>query len=263
MKVVYHFPAGLVALVLVLSTLVSIEIGHRLGRRWVARGHKHGEEEEATSLVKTTVMGLLGLLLAFSFSFSAERYDDRLKINWREANAIDTAYLRSAALTDGARVRVRQLFRQYIEARIEYATTPATDDRLVAIDVESERLQTELWHAAVDEAHRDPKDLTIALLLQSLNEVIDVAAEQRAARRNRVPITILMMLFVSTLFASALVGFSTKLKAVRNLPVWVIFAALVGIVIFTILDLDRPRQGLIRVDVDALLSVRAHMLRNE
>lgn len=258
MRLLYFLPAWFVALAIVLTVLVAIEIGHRLGRLWVARGHKH-VEEEATDLVKTTVMGLLGLLLAFSFSFSAERYDARLQVNWREANAIETAYLRSAVLPDAGRMRMRQLFREYVDTRIAYGRIPATDPSLVAVDVETDRLQQQLWSVATAEARRDPKDVMTALFVQSLNQAIDITTEQRAARRNRVPVPILVMLFFSTLLASGLVGYSTRAKAIRNLPVWLIFATLVGLVIFTILDLDRPRQGIIRVDVDALANVRAHM----
>jgi len=89
--------------------------------------------------------------------------------------------------------------------------------------------------------------------------VIDVSGERKAARENRVPDAVLWLLFVVAILSGALGGFDFGATRHRHLLVTVVFAVLVTMVIFTILDLDRPRRGVIQVDQMPMLDLQTSL----
>ncbi|WP_340123779.1 hypothetical protein [Methylobacter svalbardensis] len=100
---------------LLLGTLLVYEIGWRLGRRG---GPASKNDSVGSGLLDGAVYALLGLLIAFTFSGAAERFDQRRTLVIEESNAIGTAYLRLDLLPVEAQPRLRALFRQYLDARL-------------------------------------------------------------------------------------------------------------------------------------------------
>ena len=77
--------------------LICMTLAHRLGR---ARRRRHpGAGEQGQNTIESAVFGLLGLLLAFTFSGAAGRFEDRRHLIMEEANAIGTAWLRLERLS--------------------------------------------------------------------------------------------------------------------------------------------------------------------
>ena len=64
------------------------------------------------------MFSLYGLLLAFSFSGAAGRYDARKQLIVEEANAIGTAYLRVDLLPTETQPAMRAQFRNYVDSRL-------------------------------------------------------------------------------------------------------------------------------------------------
>ena len=81
-----------ILIVLFFGMIVSMEVGRRLRLRSQAKG----AEGSAAGLgaVEGALFGLMGLVLAFTFSGAISRFDDRRKLIVEEANDIGTAYLR-------------------------------------------------------------------------------------------------------------------------------------------------------------------------
>ena len=65
-------------------------------------------------------MALLGLLLAFTFSMSNSRFDNRRQLVIEEANAIGTAILRTDFYPDSVRKLLRASLKEYVENRIAF-----------------------------------------------------------------------------------------------------------------------------------------------
>ena len=134
--------AALVALGLFFGILVFLEVGRRLGERRVAddpEGARNG-----IGAVEGAIFGLVGLLIAFTFSGGANRFDERRALVVQETNAIGTAYLRVDLLPEGAQPTLRDLFRRYLDARIEaYRRLPDFDAANAKLQ-ESIRLQNEI-----------------------------------------------------------------------------------------------------------------------
>src|SRR5580698_4811372 len=96
--------------------LALMEMGRRIGirrRKWDTTSANAG-----LSTIDGAVFGLMGLLIAFTFSGAASRFDTRRQLIGQEANAIGTAYLRIDLLPATAQPTLRDDFRNYVDARL-------------------------------------------------------------------------------------------------------------------------------------------------
>src|SRR4051812_35388699 len=162
--------------------LVCLEIGRRLGSRRLAADPK--EAMAGLDTVQGAVFALYGLLLAFTFSGAPARLDIRKQLIAQEANAIGTAYLRLDLLSPGSQPALRELFRQYLDSRLEaYRKMPDVDAAIAALS-KSTDLQGEIWTQAIT-AIRMPGCHPVAgnLLLPALNEMIGITTTRTMAAR--------------------------------------------------------------------------------
>lgn len=102
---------------LFIGMLVCLEIGRRIGIRRMAQDPEGARQGVAA--VEGSVFGLLGLLIAFTFSGAASRFDARRQMVVAEANNIGTAWLRLDLLPQEPAAKLRELFRQYLDARLD------------------------------------------------------------------------------------------------------------------------------------------------
>jgi hypothetical protein len=226
-----------------------------LGRRLAARG----SAETGSGTIDGAVLGLLGLLLAFTVSGAAERFDVRRRLVVDESNAIGTAYLRLQVLPEAARRVLEDRFRRYVDLRLEtYRSLPDLDAVNAALE-RTKDVQRELWEHAV------AASATIAsaplLVLPALNEMFDIAATRTMAARMHPPRVIFVMLFAFALFAAFLAGYGTSRRTLLSRAHGIGFALVIASAVYVIIDLEYPRLGLFRVeDFDsALADVRAGM----
>jgi hypothetical protein len=236
------FTAGLF-----LGMLVFLEIGRRIGVRRRAK-----DPEDATAGVGTlegAVFGLLALLVAFTFSGAAVRFDTRRQLIVEETNDIGTAYLRLDLLPTAAQPPLRAHFRQYLAARLEvYRQLPDLAAAREALG-RAAALQTEIWTQAVagsrePEAHPD----AARLLLPALNAMFDIMITRTMAAQMHPPAIIFAMLFVVALASALLAGHGLAGGKRRDWFHMVGFAVIMAVAVYVILDLEFPRLGLIRVE---------------
>ena len=101
---------------LFVGMLVLLETGRRLGVRRLSQDPDG--TPKGVGAVEGAVFGLLGLLIAFTFSGAATRFDGRRQLVVEEANAIGTAWMRLDLLPAEAAAGLRELFRQYVDSRL-------------------------------------------------------------------------------------------------------------------------------------------------
>jgi hypothetical protein len=232
------------------AVLTMLETGRRLGTRYKSPG---GEKNGSTAAVEGAVFALMGLLIAFTFSGAASRFDERRRMIVQEANAIGTAYLRIDLLPADMQAPLRAKFREYLDARLAFygqineAAGKAEFDRAVA-------LQSDIWKAATAGAARIPSPAITSLVISSVNDMFDITVVRAAARQLHPPTIIYIMLGVLVLFCSLLAGYDMS-SGGRRKPLHMIgFATVLTLSVYVILDLEYPRAGLIRVDkADQLL----------
>src|SRR5581483_12186786 len=89
-------------------------------------------------------------------------------------------------------------------------------------------------------------------LTQTLNNLTSSNASRLAAFEERLPWSIVILLFLSSLVPSFLVGQKQGLSKKAHRSASISFVVLVTLVILVTLDLNQPRRGLIRVRYDSL-----------
>lgn len=254
------FRMALPALVgLFFGTLVMLEIGRWAGAR---RRRLAGEGAGAgLGAVEGAVFGLLGLLLAFTFSGAASRFDGRRDLIVQEANDIGTAYLRLDLLPAEAQPRLRELFREYIAARLSAYrlagdTTAALREVARATD-----LQADIWRQALTAAQAAPSPQAIMLVVPALNAMFDIAATRNMAVRAHPPVIVYLLLGMLVLIGALFAGYGMSVDATRKWLHTVGFALIMATTVYIILDYEFPRLGVIRVDAfdQALVEVQNSM----
>ena len=249
----------LAALGLFAGMLACMEWGRYLGKRRLA-GDSAGARE-GFGAVDGAVFGLLGLLVAFTFSGAMSRFDQRRTLVVQEANAVGTAWLRLDLLAQGPRAQLQELFRQYLDARLAvYAQLPDLSAARAEIE-HANRLQADIWRLAVPACHTQGEAHVNMLLLPALNEMFDLANMRTAISTHHPPLVIYLLLFGAALGCSVLVGNSTSVARERSWLHLLGFSVLMATAVYVILDLEYPRMGLIRVDQadQVLFELRASM----
>ena len=121
----------------------------------------------------------------------------------------------------------------------------------------SNELQEALWQQAKGAASKDRGLIPTGLFIQSLNEMIDDQGKRLSALRNRVPSSVLLTLFAIAAVAGAFAGYASAVDTQHTrLPVYVM-GLLVSVVIYLIVDLDRPSAGFITNNQQPIVDVAA------
>jgi hypothetical protein len=237
------YPIGAVLL------FVAAEIGCRLGARSPDRGNDQVRAHVTT--IQSALLGLLALLIGFTFSIALSRYDARRDLVLGEANAIGTTALRAQFLPEGHAATAIGLLKDYTDTRFIYSRTGHE-----ANDAAAQVLLDRLWAEAVFATGQEPRSVPDGLFVQSLNDVIDFNEKRRIANRNHVPEVAFLLLFALSAIAIGFTGYGAGLVGTRQRIPNAIIAVSIAVVIMMIADLDRPKRGLITVDQQAMTDVR-------
>jgi hypothetical protein len=239
----------LTAVLLISAFTFLLWLGHEAGRYTARRALANGGgPAKGIGVAEGAVFTLLGLLLAFTFSGAAQRFEQRRHLITAEANAIGTAYLRIDVLPADSQAPIRALFRDYVRARTELFNTNADADytqRLQACQSQQQRIWQLSQRAAAQPAAMPAANM---LMLPALNEMIDITTTRHVARSNHPPKTIYILLGVLCLLASVLTGYAGAESRKRSWLHILSFCLTLAITAYVIIDLEFPRLGLIQIE---------------
>jgi hypothetical protein len=251
------FQMATVTLAIVLFLIVggTAVIGVGIGRHLAGRP---GSNPDTIGVVQGTLLGLVGLLLAFGLTMAVGRYETRRALVVAEANDIGTTYLRAQLLAEPERTTSIELLEMYGDETVDLAQRVPDSDAFDADVARIEALQRDLWGAAGDAVAADPVGTAPRLYIETLNDTIDAHTDRITSLRNRVPTpVILLQLAGSALALGVLSVYLTMLG--RGLVTSLAAGAVVILILFISFDLDRPQRGFITVPSAPLIDVRASM----
>jgi len=239
------YVAFVVSIGLFFGIMVCLEIGYRVGSRSLTKSPERAHE--GIGVIEAAVFALLGLLLGFSFAGGTSRLDAKRQLLIQEANAIGTAYLRLDQLPTSEQPEVRRLFREYLDARLRvYELLP----NLGAAEQEIERvreLQKQIWVRAVAASRNDSTQNAARLLLPAINEMIDVTTALTIALYTQLPRLIFFLLTAVALVSGLLAGYAMARRRSRSWLHMVLYAVVIAVTVYAVIDLEYPRFGLIRL----------------
>ncbi|NOV28882.1 hypothetical protein [Methylomonas sp. ZR1] len=254
-EITYDIDSLLIACVLLLSMALTIELGYRLGLKINPKVDDNFKAH--VNSISGSLLGILALLLGFTFSLSLQRYDSRSEAVVDEANAIGTAYLRAQLLPKSVSAEVSSLIRNYLDLRVRTGTVDLTQrGQREALIAEAGRMQAKLWDYARQANEQAPNPVTTGLFIPALNDLIDNFGKRDAEVKRHVPELVLALLYVTFVMSGALVGYTNGLAGHRTSFVTYIMVWLIVVMVFIILDLDRPYRGVIRVSQQSMIDLQ-------
>jgi hypothetical protein len=256
-----NLPFWGVFLLTVAVILVAIEVGFRLGRRARERPSKLGKIQIGS--VVAASLGLLGFILAFTYSSVISHYDLRKQLVLDEANAVGTTYLRADVLTDVDRAAVYRILDDYVTLRIEVVQGD-NRDQFEDFLKRSEELLDGLWFVAVTIAEQHPTPPISALFMQSVNQVVDLhQARVTVGNDHRMPAIFWFALYGLTVIAMVVGGYDSGLNGGRRSFTALISLTLAfSVILALVVALDRPFGPISGVSQAAMVDIQQKIRRS-
>ncbi|MEJ2815688.1 hypothetical protein [Caulobacter sp. CCG-8] len=232
-------PTWQIGLVLLAAMFVASLFGEWLSGRTAKAKTKDGEDGGKEGYIVSATLGLLALLMGFTFSLAVDRFEARRLLVLEESNAIGTTYLRTQMLEPVDRARISKMLVDYTDNRIALAKAPI--DQVPSLLARNDQMLTDLWTATLA-AWPSIKGLDFSsAYLDSMNNMIDLDAARKAARLARVPSAVFFVLFVYVITSAGVLGYAGANKEGRGATAFLFI--LLTISLLLTLDIDRPRSG--------------------
>jgi hypothetical protein len=244
-------PLPLVGIVLLALLFAAVELGYQ-GHGWL-KADRSGSRHEGPDYLLSAVLGLLALLLGFTFSLALNRYETRRDLVVQEANAIGTTWLRASLLREPLRNQMLSQLRSYADARITWSAAENGDAAPTAA------LQQRIWAGTGAAMRTDPSAQLSRGLMDAVNQTFDLASSRAAEREAHVPERVLSILLLYALLSVTMLGYIQASGGRAHRIPTALLLVLLTLAITIILDLDRPRDGAIQVSQKPLEDLRASM----
>lgn len=253
----YDLPTWVIVIGMLALTLVANELGFRYGRKH--QGRESELSKSVSNTLKGSVFALVALLLAFSFSATSSRYDMRQRLVLEQANAIGTAYLRAGLLGDESKAEIRDILREYVDVRLQHFRSGYETAKSKELQLRIDKLMNDLWVRVESENSVNPEAIRTSLIVPAVNEVIDLSSTRAWANRNHLPDPVLVLLLSSVFISSLLLGHSSGQAAQRHKGLWLASNLVLALLLYVVLDFDRPKRGMILIDQDPLIELQASL----
>ena len=236
----------LIVLLLLVAMLLSAEIACLVGRRLSPRAVEASKGHFFT--VVGSLLGLLALLVSFTFSMATQRYEARRLTMLEDVNAIGTFYLRTCLLPEEQRGQIKPLLKQYLDLRPQTVAQEGNAGEFETREDRSRALLLEMWGVTRDMARAVPEVKGSDNAIRALIELAASHTRRLSALVNRVPDTVIWMLLGAAIVGMAVIGYSAGLGNHRGMPARIMLSVLVCGTIYVVFDLDRPHNGVFQVD---------------
>lgn len=251
----YNLNSFIIVLLLFVLIVIADMIGLRMGQR--KKDKSDSDVKSQTSAIQGGIIGMLALILGFTFNMSIQRYDSRAGAEVEEANAIGTAELRASLLPSPYAGDAQAAIDEYIDLRLESSHIDLTHiAERKKLNATTSKLQQRIWDIGVAAADAAPNPVRTGYFLTAVNDMIDAQGRRLDVLNRHVPPAIFYLLFVFFIATGGLIGYSTGLGERRSRVPALVLNLLICLMVFIIIDLDRPRRGVIEVRQDSMEALR-------
>ena len=230
---------------LLLSMLLMVEVGWRLGHHLSSKYHLKKSDSSDTFLA--AIFGLLALLVALTFSGASDRFDQRRELIAKEVDTIGTAYQSVDLLAAKDQPKIREIFKNYLDSRIEiyHFQGELSASEVDARTEKHDAIGDQLWKASVRAVEDTPypQKLVAAQILPQLSDMYTASQNQRLSVKFHPPIIIFQALILLCWIGSFISGYNLGIQKQRDWLLSIVFVVLMTGTIFIILGLEFPRIG--------------------
>ncbi len=247
----FYSQSPLVVLITVsLILFLSASIGSAIGRR----SRDRIEDKSQVSTIQASLLGILGLLLGFTFAVASSRYDSRRLLAIDEANALGTAFMGAQMLPEPHRTKLSDDLQRYIRLRASPLAVQ-TGPRLSRVKKQTEQAQHVIRRHAIALARERDTEIT-SIFIDSLNQSLELYSSRVATYYARVPNTILWILLCIAIVGLGMVGYGFGMVGQQGWLVMGLVSVTVAAVMVMIVDLDRPEAGPTRTIVQTMTDLK-------
>ena len=245
-SLLFDLDAVYIVIILFVFMISAVWIGYKIGLKKTKSEYKNAE-------ISSSLLGLLALILGFTFAMAGSRYENRKNNLIDEANCIGTAVLRADIYPDSLKNEFKQDFKSYLDSRRDYYLLDNNEVKLIASLKQSAIASEKLWNRATFYAKNKDYFIQSNMMLPALNQMFDSASKSNMVLNSKVPETIVYLMLAFSVIISFFIGYNSGLEKKINIKFIIGFCFLICIVILITLDLDRPRRGLIKLDTEISL----------
>ncbi|KFF02900.1 bestrophin-like domain [Flavobacterium reichenbachii] len=204
-------------------------------------------------------LGLLAFMLAFTFQIVDNRYNNRKELLLEEVTIIRTAYLQSGLIPEPYRSDSRKSLIKYTDLRITFAKE-GTMSQLQNLKQQSQSILNTLWKYSETLAQQDRSSEAYSLYTTSVNNLVENYNKRITFTfEYRIPLAILWVLFIITLFSMSLLGYQFGISGRKNNVLAVFISIIFSSVMFLILALDRPETGIMTLNQAPIITLHKQL----
>lgn len=245
-------PLWMIGATIFLGMIITAVIGYSLRQRHAKEGEITGDFQEG--FMVSAVMGLLALLVGFTFSLAIDRFDTRRDRVLVEANAIGATYLRTQLLDEPYRARISKLLVDYIDNRVTLGESDPGPQQNIML-AKNDRQIHDLWSATVA-AFPSMKGYDFSSsYLETMNLLIDMDAARKVGRTSHVPAAVLVVLFSCQFIAAGVMAY--VLVGRRGRQSAALLFLLFGVSLMLVIDIDRPTSGSVTESQEPIIRLQA------
>lgn len=251
-RLLIYAPLWLVSAVLVAALIAAALLGWQLRHRREDEGAPSDQE----GYILSAVSGLLALLIGFTFSLAIDRFDERRDAVLQEAQAIQSAYLKTQILGEPYRTKMSSLLVEYTDNKIALGNVePGTEQKMLL--AKNEQFLTDLW-AETLAAFPTIKSLDFSSsFVDTMNGLEEMDAARKEGRRAHVPTQVYAILFIYEIVAAGVFGFVMSGRRGREIAAFLLLLFAMSMIL--VIDLDRPSTGRIKESQEAMVALSASL----
>jgi hypothetical protein len=244
----------LIALALAPAMFAAWQFG-----RWHGRRLRAESGEVPVSKFEDASLALLGLLLGFTFSMAIVKHDQRRLMVVADSNAIGDFYTCASLLNEPVRTKLQGVLHSYTRLRLELTGRRLDEATLENALGQMQQMQDQMT-VLVGQALVAGTPIAVPLT-NTLNGITSNHAARLAAARDRLPVSVVLLLLISAVVSSMLVGREQGASDKADVAGTVSFIVLASFAVYVILDLNQPERGLITVSQEPIQRLLSSMLR--
>ena len=207
---------------------------------------KHPEIMLEKGKIQGAALGILSLLMGFTFSVAMAKFETQRRVITQEAAYINTAILRCDIYPDSLRSLLRADLKEYVEARIAYYDTDSEKSELER--EKAERISKRIWEKVVLQMQISENLLRSGQMIPAINNMIDIVITRDGEKISKVPFLVLWVLLIFILIDAFVLGGDLVDKKSRAKIVIVVYAIVMSLTLNLIIELHQTRTGLINLD---------------
>lgn len=239
---------GLLPFLVFGAILLMVRVGWFVGNKTNERSK--GSKTSTDDTLVSAILGLMALVMAFTFSGASDRLDAREHLKLAEVNSISSAISSADYFNEDERSNLRCLIKTYLDERIVLYQDYLKSDDFSLRQSKAESILNQIRIATLQSAKQTPTaDRNLANeAIKTVNIMLDAYDNQRQAMFLHPPNVIWVSLIILVLIGSFLSGYKMGLTKKRERFISFMFAALMSSAIYLTISLEFPQLGNISLE---------------